>query len=161
MTKTRKIELLYKKAKGMSLEATKKELQEISHYRVDFNEGSFYSTKSNMKDYVNAVDNEGCKVSFYDWCMNNNRADRRRKGGSAKAVAQRNNEAKMATVFIGWVTWGLAIYWMCQEILSVGICAIFGAIISRFLYTRNRENIMGTLVFIPVFIAVFFSTKQI
>ena len=159
MTKNRKIELLYKKAKGKRLDATKMELQEINHYRVGFGEGDFYTTKNNIRDYVNAVDKLGCKISFYDWCMNNNRADRRRKGGSEQAVANSNSEANMAVMLLGWVTWGMAIYWMFQEMLSVGICAVLGAIISRFLYKRSRVNAMGTVILLPIFIAVFFGMQ--
>ena len=157
MNKTRKVELLYKKAKGMKLEATPEELGYLVRYKVRDDEGSFYTTKSNIKQYVDAVDKDGCRLPFYDWCMNNNKADKRRKGSSVEEMEQSNKEGNFSAIFIGWLTWGAAIYWAFQETLGVGACAIIGAVISVVLFKNDRRKSVAKLIVIPFLIAYFFS----
>lgn len=158
MTKTKKIELLYKKAKGLSIAASPEEIKELRKYKVEIGEGNFYTTKSNISNYITAVD-KGTKISFYDWCMNNKKADRRRKGSSEKEMEWNNKQNNFATIFFGWFTWGVALYWMFQEVLSVGLCALLGAIISVFLFKRSRKNSFVTVFILPLLIASLFGSK--
>lgn len=153
MNKTRKIELLYKIAKGQAVNITERERRELSRYRVRENEGSFYTTKANIRAYVTAVDS-GFRISFYDWCMNNNKADRRRRGSSEAAMERSNQENSMAVMGMGWLIWGMALYWMLQENVSVGACAVFGAIISAALYKCARRAAAFTLFALPIALAV-------
>lgn len=159
MTKSQKIEILYKKAKGIRTKLTNEEAIELSRYRVELREGDFYTTKANIRDYVNAVDNEGCLLPFYDWCMNNNRADRRRRGGSEEALAKSNKERDKGIMFGGFFFWGIAIYWTFQETISILICGIIGAVITLFLYKLNRKNSTFKLVWLPLLIAIFFASR--
>lgn len=159
MTKSQKIDILYQKAKGTKPKLTNEEAIELSRYRVELREGDFYTTKANIKDYVNAVDNEGCLLPFYDWCMNNNRADRRRKGGSEGALAKSNKEDNIGTMVGGFFTWGIAVYWIFQESLPIFICGMVGAVISVFLYKLNRKNSYFKLLGLPILIAIFFASR--
>ena len=155
MTKARKIDILYKRAKGQSCNVTPTEEQELYMYKVDEKEGDFYTTRANITDYVTAVDN-GCRLPFYDWCMNNGRADKRRKGSSEKAIAQRSNEKTGAGMMVGWLTWGAAIYWICNEQIPVVVCAVAGAIIS-YVLTRNARKSLGfTILVLPLLLLSFF-----
>lgn len=155
MNKTRKVELLYKKAKNKYVDASPEELKELNKYKINVNEIDFVTTKKNIQDYVSAVDN-GCNISFYDWCMNNNRADRRRKGSSEQELQRFNQEQNATTMFIGWLTWGLAIYWIFHGALPAGACAIMGAITSYIIFRRSRLNAAFTIVLLPVILAVIF-----
>lgn len=158
MTKAKKVEILYSKAKGRNYSITKEEEQELRPYKVDFNEGSFYSTRANITNYVTAVDN-GSRLPFYDWCMNNTRADNRRRGSSKKAMKGRNKEKAFSAVCIGWLTWGIALYWMFEEQLSVAMCAVMGAAISFFLIRVGRKNAGWTIIVLPVVLLLVFGPK--
>ena len=158
MKKARKVELLYKKAKGISINMSLEETMELRKYKVETKEGDFYTTKSNIKNYIEAVDN-GTRLSFYDWCMNNNKADRRRKGASVEEMKHSSKELGLATMFFGWLTWGMAIYWIFQENLSVGVCAIFGAVISVILCKSSRRNAVLTVFVLPLLIAAIFGSR--
>lgn len=157
MNKTRKTELLYKKAKGQVVNITEQERRELRRYRVEANEGSFYTTKANISAYVTAVDN-GCRISFYDWCMNNNKADKRRRGSGEADMERVNRENSMAVMSIGWLLWGMALYWVFQETVSVGTCAVFGALFSVILFKSARKLTAFTLFLLPIIIAVVFGS---
>ena len=56
MDKARKIDILYKRAKGQPTNATKAELSELRKYKVDRDEDDTITTRANIKAYVEAVD---------------------------------------------------------------------------------------------------------
>lgn len=157
MNKARKTELLYQKAKGRPMNITEKERRELSRYRVRANEGSFYATKANISAYVTAVD-QGCRISFYDWCMNHSRADRRRKGSDEAAMGRVRRENSLAAMGMGWLVWGMALYWAFQEAVSVQACALLGAAASVILYQSARRFSAFTLFLLPILIAAFFGS---
>lgn len=154
MNKTRKITLLYQKAHGKSVDATAEEQRELRRYRVSVQDRN-YATKKNISDYVNAV-NSGYSLSFYDWCMNNHKMDRRRKGSSESQMSATNRDMGLSAMFVGWLTWGIAIYWMFDGILSVGSCAIVGAGVSAVLLRMNRRIAVFTLFLLPIILACVF-----
>jgi len=154
MNKSRKEELLYKKAKGQFLNISTEEQKELKPYKVDRTDASF-ATHSNIKEYIVAVD-KGCKISFYDWCMNNCKADRRVNGASKEEMISRKRGEVIAAAAFGWLSWGAAVYWMFNGRLSVGACSIVGAIISIILYKRAREWVMFTLFLLPIILAAVF-----
>lgn len=153
MTKARKVEILYRIAKGQSSNASREELQEIRKYKVIAGENVNYVTRANITNYVSAVDN-GYRLSFYDWCANNLQGDRRRKGGSASEICADNKNKSIATVLMGWLVWGIAIYWMLGGEVSVGACAIIGAVVAYILQKCFRRWAMFTLFILPIIIAV-------
>lgn len=91
--------------------------------------------------------------------MNNNRADRRRKGGSETALAENNKFKNAIIMMFGCLTWGMAVYWTFQETLSVGLSGIIGAAITIFLYKRDRGGAGIKLFILPVLIAAYFASK--
>lgn len=158
MNKTQKINLLYQKAKGQSLNITSEEKNELRKYKIDAGSDALHVTKANIGAYVNAVDNDGCRLSFYDWCMNNNKADRRRKGGSKEELASFNRSQSAGVIFVGWLTWGLAIYWMFHGALSVGKCAVAGAIVALVIFKCARKWAGFTLILLPIILTVIFAS---
>lgn len=161
MTKTRKVELLYKKAKGQGSDATPEEQRELRKYRVDFNESSFCATKANITAYVTAIDSGATSQTFYDWCMNNHKADRRRKGSGVEEMKEHNKEQNLSVMFIGWLVWGVALYWICNGLLSVSVCAVAGAIISVLLFRVSRKNAAITMLVLPALLATIFGMKNL
>ena len=155
MTKDRKVDILYRMAKGQQTDASMEELQELRKYKISVRADANYATRANITNYVAAVDN-GYRLSFYDWCANNLQGDRRRKGGSAKEIANANKEQSMATVFIGWLVWGIALYWIFGGGVSVVACAIMGAIASFVLQRCFRRAAGFTLIVLPIILAVIF-----
>ena len=85
MNQARKTDLLYKKAKGQPVNMSDEERRELRRYKVETDDG-YFTTRANISAYVKAVD-QGYHLSFYDWCMSNKKADKRRKGSSAKELA--------------------------------------------------------------------------
>lgn len=154
MNKTRKITLLHKIAHGGESDATPGERKELKKYKV-YNDDSYYATKNNLSAYVNAVDNGYC-LSFQDWCENNCKADRRRKGSSTSDMAKDNVTNGIAVMVFGWLTWGMALYWIFDGGMSVGACAILGAIISTVLLRINRRWVGVTIFLLPIILAVIF-----
>lgn len=157
MTAARKVDLLYKKARGQSMDASPAELMELKKYKVGKNEGSFLATKANIRAYVNAVDN-GNRRTFYDWCIDNGRADKRRKGSNAKDIKSYDKSNSIGAMLIGWLLWGLAIYWIFQGSIAAGQCAVIGAVVSAIIYKINRRNAIFTLFILPIVIAVIFGS---
>ena len=153
MTKARKVEILYRMAKGHATDASLQELQELRKYKVSAGADADYATRANITNYVSAVDN-GYRLSFYDWCANNLQGDRRRKGGSAEEIAATNKAQSNATVFMGWLVWGIAIYWILGGKAAVGVCAIIGAVVAFVLQRCFRRGAMFTLFILPIAIAV-------
>ncbi len=156
MNKVRKVDLLYRKANGQGSDATPDELKELRKYKVDRGEGAFFATKKNITAYVDAVDKKGCKISFYDWCMNNHRADKRRSGSSDAEMSRVNLEQGIGGVlFLGWVTWGIAIYWVFGGEMGIGPCIIVGMVISFIMSRIARKWALFTMFVLPCLIAVF------
>lgn len=100
--------MLYKRAKNQGVKTSQGEDKELKKYKVRPGENGFYVTRNNIRDYVSAVDN-GCKISFYDWCCNN-RADKRRQGSDSASTTKKTKEQVSASVFVGWLSWGMALY---------------------------------------------------
>lgn len=153
MRKARKVEILYRMAKGQATDASLQELQELRRYKVSAGADADYATRANITNYVAAVDN-GYHLSFYDWCANNLQGDRRRKSGSAEEIAATNKAQSNATVFMGGLVWGIAIYWMFGGEVAVGACAVIGAVIAYVLQRCFRRWAMFTLFILPIVIAV-------
>ena len=154
MTHNRKVELLYRRAKGQNSNASNAELAELRRYHVDFGEADFYTTKANISAYVSAVDKQGCRISFYDWCMNNNRADRRRKGSGKEDMKKSNRNFSFGLMFIGFVTWGFAIFSLLGGILPAGACIIIGALISVVIGKASRQASLFNTFMLPIIIGV-------
>lgn len=154
MNKTRKVDLLHKVAHGQGFLGSAEEKRELKKYKVTSGD-SYHATKANLSAYVSAVDS-GYRLSFYDWAMNNCKADRRRKGSSEAEMAQFNKDQGISAMLMGWLVWGIAIYWMFHGSLGVGACAIAGAVIALILFRLARNLAVFTQLFLPVIIAIIF-----
>lgn len=154
MNNSKKVTLLYQKAHGQGINASLEEQRELKKYKVSADDGN-YATKANISAYVRDVDG-GYRLSFYDWCQNNHKNDRRRKGSSEREMASANREQGIGAMMGGWLIWGIAIYWMFHGSLTVGACAIAGAVISVILLRLNRRLAGFTLILLPVILAVVF-----
>ena len=154
MTKTRKIDLLYRRAKGQHTNASPQEAAELKRYKVDFGEGNFYSTKANISDYVTAVDCQGCRISFYDWCMNEGRADQRRRGSSKKEIADSQRGFGAGLMFVGAITWGMSIFIILGQALNAIPCMVIGAVISFVIGRMSRKFSLFNAVLLPIILMV-------
>lgn len=154
MNKTRKVTLLYQKAHGQRINVSPEEKAELRKYGVSPGDGD-YATKANISAYIKDVD-EGYRLSFYDWCRNKHKADRRRKGSSESEMKRENRAEGRESMLLGWLIWGIAIYWMFHGELAVVSCAIAGAVISVILRTLNRRMAPYTLFLLPIVLAVIF-----
>lgn len=153
MNKTRKVDLLYKRAHGQALNASRDELNEIKKYKVYQGEDSFYTTKRNIGEYVSAVDVGKTHMAFYDWCINNCKADRRVKGGSEKDLADYNSSLTGASMFMGFFFWGIALYWFCEGQMPVVGCGLLGGLISVILRRFSMRWSLVTCIILPILIA--------
>lgn len=156
MTKTKKVDALYKIAHGQPVNLTPEERRELRKYKVSSDDGN-YATKKNVTQYVNEVD-KGYSLSFYDWCHNNLKADRRRRGSSEREMAADNRWDGIGALMLGWLMWGLAIYWMFGGAFTAGNCAIAGAVVSVVLRNLNRRLSGFTLFLLPIILAVVFGS---
>lgn len=156
MTKARKIDILYRMAKGQNTNASSQELQELRKYKICAGDDANIATRANITNYVAAVDN-GYRLSFYDWCANNLQGDRRKKSGRAESIARSNKEQSFGSVFVGWLVWGLALYWIFDGGVSAGVCAIMGAIVAFVLQKCSRRLAGFTLIILPIILAVVFA----
>lgn len=154
MNNARKVTLLYQKAHGQSIDASPEERRELKKYRVSSDDSKF-ATRANVSAYVKAVD-DGYRLSFYDWCRNYHKADRRRKGSSKEEMSSENFLDGIGAMIFGWLTWGMAIYWMCHGSVDTGSCAIVGAIVSVILSRASRRRVFFTLFLLPILLAVLF-----
>lgn len=155
MKKDRKIELLYRKAKGQAWNASQAEIRELQRYKVDADDG-YYATKANISAYVTDVDNGRWNHSFYDWCRENKKADRRRKGSSEAEMEQFNSAQNKSVVIIGGFIWGIALYWILQESVSAVVCLVIGALIALGLFKISRKQAMFTVIGLPIILAAVF-----
>lgn len=152
MTKQRKIDLLYAKATGGNYNPTPQEKAELVGYRVDYNEMPSYTTKKNISAYVNAMEGKLIKRSFYDWCMDNSAGDRRRKSGKAEAMRARDKTKKAGTMYLGWIPWAIALYYISDEAFSPFGCLIASIVVSLILYKVSRQHAILTVVVLPLII---------
>ena len=156
MTKDRKIDLLYRRAHGQRLNLSPQEMQELNRYRVSLNESDFYATRKNIKAYVEAVD-RGAYQSFSDWCQDNLMADKRRRGSSKQAMAAENTYQKFSVAWIGWIFWGLAVYWFFGGALSAGVSALLGIGVALGTFKLFGRRAAGfTQFLLPVILMVLF-----
>ena len=157
MNKQRKVELLYRRAQGESLNISPDEAKELSKYKVS-KVGKTLNTKTNLQQYVTAVD-KGYRKTFYDWCLDNNKGDGRRKDGRAEDIRSFNRDQSIAVIAMGWLMWGVAIYWIMGGSTPVGTCAAMGAVIAFVLYRMKREAVGLTCILLPIILAVIFGRK--
>ena len=157
MRKTDKVNILYRIASGEYVQLSSDERRELGKYRVD-NVGKPLNTKTNVSQYVTAVDN-GYRKSFYDWCLYNNKGDRRMKAGKESSLKAFNQGQSFGVAATGWLVWGLALYWLFGGKLAVGACAIIGAIVSLALFKLNRQGSTFTCIILPIIIAVICATR--
>ena len=60
-------------------------------------------------------------------------------------------------MFMGWLTWGMCIYWITGEALGVGVSGILGAIVSYIISKRVRN--VGVAVFLlPLILTAVFGS---
>ena len=88
--------------------------------------------------------------------MNNLKGDRRRRGFSKKEMATERFQDVIGSMMLGWLTWGMAIYWMRGGSVPVESCAVAGAIVSAVLSLISRRLRGFTLFLLPILLAVFF-----
>ena len=151
MNKETKINYLYKIAMGQDVNLSTKECEELSKYNVGY-VGKPLTTKSNISQFVSAVD-RGYRKGFYDWCLDNNKGDRRIKEGSVDSIKTFNREQTFCVILIGGVFWGLAIYWLLNGNASSEGCMIAGAIVSVIIYRLKREAAGFTCIILPLIIS--------
>lgn len=152
MKQSRKVDLLHKIAHGQAINATPEEKKELKKYRISSYDAE-YATKSNISAYVTAMDNRKVYASsFRDWCQNNGRGDRRRKGHSEKAIRAKNMSLIITAVFLGWFCWGATLYIILGTILSPYLCIILGGIISMPLLKFSRRWMYFNVVALPLLI---------
>lgn len=156
MNKVAKINFLYGYAHGNRMPSNAEEKALLRKYKVTQNDGN-YATKSNIIDYVEEVD-KGYPFSFYDWCMSNCKADRRRKGSSEAEMKSQNRMDGVSGVLLGWLVWGMAIYWMLDGAVAAGTCAILGAIVAAVLSQMFRRSAGFTLFLLPIILAACFGS---
>lgn len=101
----------------------------------------------------------GYRKSFYDWCLDNNKGDRRMKAGKESSLKAFNQGQSFGVAATGWLVWGLALYWLFGEKLAVGACAIIGAIVSLALFKLSRQGSTFTCIILPIIIAVICATR--
>ncbi len=153
MDKARKIDILYKRAKGQPTNATKAELSELRKYKVDRDEDDTITTRANIKAYVEAVD-QGSRRSFDDWCKDKRKGDKRYNSGKAKGMDSYDKEKVLANIFVGWLFWGMAIYWLRKGTVPAGSCAVAGIVISAVVFFAKRKWSPVTNLALPLAIAL-------
>lgn len=156
MTTARKVNLLYKKAHGQTMDASAEEKRELRKYHVARDDG-FYATKANLKDYVNAVDNHKTVVTFATYCQNRGKADKRRSGSSKEEMESDNRTSGFASIFVGWLTWGMAVYWIFKGHLTVGQSIVIACVIS-FILSKITSSAKFFVIFVlPLVLLAFFA----
>lgn len=154
MTKGKKIELLYKIAKGNSSIISAAERKELKKYKVDSGgEYAFYATRKNIAAYVEAVDNGSTILAFRDWCLNYGHADRRR-AGSDKASVKKETRRDL----IGWAFGGSILWIVCLGTLKGSLEGVFipAALISAFMCFVSRKHVLFTNSILPIAIAILY-----
>ena len=152
MTKAQKIDALYARAHGQRLNLSAAELSELNKYKISFNSDKKYATKKNIGAYVDAIDKGALRISFYDWCLNNNLGDRRFKGNSVEEMSQEKKLMSASAGFLGSLPWAFCLYWVTGGLLNVWISLILGAVISLTLYKLARKYVALVCFIAPIII---------
>lgn len=97
-------------------------------------------------------------LAFDTWCQTHLKADRRRKGSSEKDMAADNRDNTIGSMMMGWLIWGLTIYWIFGGTFTAGNCAVAGAIVSAILRRLNRRLSAFTLFLLPIILMVVFGS---
>lgn len=149
MTKKRKIDLLYNKARGTPIPSAMQENMEIAKYRVGGVGDLPFVTRNNIAQYADAVD-AGCRKSFYTWAYDNRKIDKRKTKEAANFFDIRSSKMIWIFFYCFWCgpLWGLVFYWFIgggKE--PYGTYCIAGAIISAIAGTISRKHaiVMGIL----------------
>ena len=153
MTKSQKVNYLYRITKGERINLTPDQKKELSRYRVDpGGEYDFYLTKKNLGEYVTAVDNHKTTHTFRDWCWNTGHADRRYRNSDKKSM--RNDNIKY---FIGWAVAG-SLFWTIFLSVFTGTASLkmwlAGAVISGILSVIARKYVQFVTIILPLILAV-------
>lgn len=138
MNKVEKINFLHAYAHGNRIPSNAEQKVILKEYKVSAHDGK-YATKSNIIAYIEAVDKE-YPFSFYDWCMSNCKADRRRKGSSEAEMKSQNRMDGVGGA------------------VSAGTCAILGAIVAAVLSQMFRRSAGFTLFLLPILLAACFGS---
>ena len=158
MDKTTKVNILYKIARGEFVNLSPAEKRELDKYRVS-GAGTTFATKININAYVSAVDKQGYRKSLYNWCIENEKGDRRTKAGRAESLRSFKRNQGMASALLGCLLWGVALYWIFGGALSVGACAIMGSIVAFILNKANRETTGFSCLLLPCILAAIFGSR--
>jgi len=151
MTKERKVEILYLKAKNEKYPMTMNEFEEMRKYGIDREFDINFATKKNLREYVTAVDN-GCRLTFSDWCSANAKGDQRRKIGKADTMRENRRKADLLMFVFGTLTWGVSLMLL---IPSIGfISFIIGAVVSFFISRTDNTYIKAGIITLPVLIVM-------
>lgn len=148
MTTAEKERILYDYAHG-KINSLPRELKK---YRVTQYEGN-QATHSLLRKYVTAVDSGKCHLSFLDWRMNNGFGNRATRSGKEEVVRGEGFLQSIGCAGIGWMLWGLAIYWFL-EIRDVGTCIVAGIIVSVILSKISRNWIGFTMIVLPIVLMI-------
>ena len=152
MTKTEKVNLLYRKAKGESLSRSQE--SELKKYKVSCGESSRIVTMNNIKGYVNAVDS-GYKLAFNDWCWSNGKGDRRRKNSSAKDLKNEDRSTDLSAVLgVGWLFWAMGLYWFSGGTINVGTSCVISVFLVVILRRLSRNLASFTCIVLPILLII-------
>lgn len=81
------------------------------------------------------------------------KADRNRRSAGTQANEPEGGQSAVAAVSIGWLTWGIAFYWMLHGTVSVVACAVMGAI-AAFVFSRLfRKGEAFSVILLPIILA--------
>lgn len=154
MTKKQKVDLLYKRALGEVKSFSPNATKELSKYKVYEYNDRYRSIvkKANLEEYVTAVDNGECKISYLDWCRNNGKADRRYRNSSKENIMAENKVQMVGMFLIGAIFWGILLSYLS---IASWASIVIGGIISVMMYRINRDNLWFTCIVLPLLIAVF------
>lgn len=151
MSKTSEKDILYRIAKGKSV--TAQERESVKHLIKDFGDGSKV-TRAGINKYYDAVTSGRTHVSYNDFASNRLMGDRRKRGGRVSDIKNDNRQGTLAALFMGWLLWGMAIYWIGGRSASVGSSAVIGAIISVVLFFVARRLTPFTEFVLPIIVAI-------
>lgn len=81
------------------------------------------------------------------------------KSGKEGSLKSFNKVQSVSVAVIGWLIWGIAVYWILGGRLSAGVCAIIGAAVSVFLFKLNRQGAAFTCIILPIVLAAIFASR--
>lgn len=154
MTKSRKIDLLYNIAKGNSVNISTDERKELRKYKINScGEYAFYSTKKNIAAYVEAIDKGSTRLAFWDWCINNGYADKRRAGSDKASMSKENRSYVLSWALGGSLMWLIFLGTVTGD---VGASIIPAALISAFVSFVSRKHVEFINSLLPIILAVLY-----